>query len=329
MPLPLVLTPAPEPISDNAEKTRQICDAPRAIGLWHLASIDAPTVAVVWSLAFAWTGRVHLPPWMPLLLALASWPVYVVDRLLDARGGLHGPARRALRERHRFHWRHRRVLLPMAALAACAAAIIIVALMSPMARERDSVLAVAALAYFSGVHSERHTHQLPIRWPRSFPAKEFLVGVLFTAGCALPAWHLPHACAWPGPGVWNFWIPASYFAALAWLNCGAIAHWEATVRRRATGFAHPQQQRHNWKPEPSAIFFVGASLAGGGLALAVAGAWMHPRAAALLACGSASALLLALLDRSRAQFTAIALRAAADLVLLTPLLLLPFAWALR
>ena len=153
--------------------------------------------------------------------------------------------------------------------------------------------------------------------------------MLFTAGCALPAWHLPRAFAWPGSGVWAFWIPASYFAALAWLNCSAIAHWEATVRRPATGFAHPQQQRRNRKPEPSAIFFMGALLAGGGLAISVAGASMHPRAAALLACGSVSALLLALLDRSRPQFTAIALRAAADLVLLTPLLLLPFAWALR
>lgn len=329
MPLPLVLTPAPERISDSIENAQQLCDAPRAIGFWHLASLDAPTVAVVWSLAFAWAGRVHLPQWMPLLLALASWSVYVVDRLLDARAGLHGPARRALRERHRFHWRHRRVLLPMATLAACAAASIVVALLSPMARERDSLLAAAALAYFSGVHSERNAHQPPMRWPRSFPAKEFLVGVLFTAGCALPAWHLPHAFAWPGYGVWTFWIPAVYFAALAWLNCSAIAHWEATVRHRATRFASPRQQRRDGKPEPSAIFLVGASLAGGGLALAVAGASMHPRSAALLACGSASALLLALLDRSRAQFTAIALRAAADLVLLTPLLLLPFAWAVR
>ena len=264
-----------------------------------------------------------------LLLALASWSVYIVDRLLDARAGLHGHARRALRERHRFHWRHRRVLFPMAIVAACAAAGITFALMPPMARERDSVLAAAALAYFSGVHSERNAHQPPIRWPRSFPAKEFLVGVLFTAGCALPAWHLPHAFAWPGDGAWAFWIPASYFAALAWLNCSAIAHWEATVRHRAIGFAHPQQPHRNREPEPYAIFYMGALLAGGGLALAVAGASMHPRSAALLACGSVSALLLALLDRSRPQFTAIALRAAADLVLLTPLLLLPFAWALR
>jgi hypothetical protein len=40
-------------------------------------------------------------------------------------------------------------------------------------------------------------------------------------------------------------------------------------------------------------------------------------------------LLLALLDRTRDRMTALALRAAADFVLLTPLALLYFAGALR
>jgi hypothetical protein len=40
-------------------------------------------------------------------------------------------------------------------------------------------------------------------------------------------------------------------------------------------------------------------------------------------------LLLALLDRTRERMTPLALRAAADLVLLTPLALLFFAWALK
>ena len=59
----------------------------------------------------------------------------------------------------------------------------------------------------------------------------------------------------------------------------------------------------------------------------LAAASAHPRPAALLAAGATSALLLALLDRNRARFSALALRAAADLVLLTPLALIPFAWA--
>ena len=49
---------------------------------------------------------------------------------------------------------------------------------------------------------------------------------------------------------------------------------------------------------------------------------LHPRPAALLRAGAASALLLALLDRLRNRLSPLALRAAADLVLLTPLALM-------
>jgi len=48
------------------------------------------------------------------------------------------------------------------------------------------------------------------------------------------------------------------------------------------------------------------------------------RAAALLLSGAAAALLLSLLDIFRSRFTPVALRTAADLALLTPLLLAPF-----
>jgi hypothetical protein len=56
--------------------------------------------------------------------------------------------------------------------------------------------------------------------------------------------------------------------------------------------------------------------------LACALSQTQPRSAALVASGAVSALLLALLDRFRSCLTPLALRAAADLVLLTPLALL-------
>jgi hypothetical protein len=59
-----------------------------------------------------------------------------------------------------------------------------------------------------------------------------------------------------------------------------------------------------------------------GLLLATVLASTQPRPAALIAAGAASALLLALLHRLRHRLTPLALRAAADLVLLTPLALL-------
>jgi hypothetical protein len=293
--------------------------APRVLAFWHVASLDAPTVAVVWSLAFAWAARLRLPLWVPLLLALATWSVYVGDRLLDALAGLREPAQHTLRERHWFHWRHRRVLLPMAIGAACAAAGIIFAFMPPVVRVHDSVLAAAALAYFSGVHSSRTPWQVPLRWPRYFPGKEFLVGVLFTAGCVLPAWHRPHAPGAPGSAIWIFWIPAIAFAALAWLNCSCIALWEGP-RDRAYG-----DNRSTQSMRSAALALAAMAL----LLCVLAAALAHPRPAALLAAGGTSALLLALLDRNRARISPLALRAAADLVLLTPLALIPFAGLLR
>src|ERR1700744_3758153 len=88
--------------------------APAIVRYWHLASFDAPTVAVVWALGFAWTVRVQLPGWAPVLIALVTWAVYVVDRLLDARAAFRSGDDNGLRERHFFHWKHRRILTPLA-----------------------------------------------------------------------------------------------------------------------------------------------------------------------------------------------------------------------
>lgn len=353
VPLPLASSSAHHCVAGRSEIAHRIFHAPRALAFWHLASLDAPTVAVVWSLAFAWTGGIHLPLWVPMLLALVTWSVYVADRLLDARAGLREPVRHTLRERHRFHWRYRRALMPMAIAAACAAAAIILAFMPPMARARDSVLAAAALAYFSGVHSGHNARQFPLQWPRVFPGKEFLVGVLFTAGCVLPAWHRPHALATPGSAVWVFWIPAVFFAALAWLNCSCIARWESTdnsygsrnksvllggrTLHKAPGEAVeacPEQRRRGpacCDDGPSrSLHSIALVLAGIGLLLCLLSAALAgQRPAMLLAAGATSALLLALLDRTRAHIAPLALRAAADLVLLTPLALLFLSWALK
>jgi hypothetical protein len=272
-------------------------EAPAIVRFWHLASFDAPTVAVVWSLGFAWIAEVRLPFWIPLVLALICWAMYVGDRLLDARSALRAGDLASLRERHFFHWRHRRILLTGAIAALCGAALLILACMRPSVRDRNSVLGFAALAYFSGVH-------LPRRWTRFAPllSKEFLVGILFTAGCILPAVsHLGPAPGqlWPSPPLIAPWL---LFTALAWLNCSAIDSWESDA--------------------DSAIAARAALLGIAGMAAALVLFSSQPRSAELVLTGSASAWLLALLDRLRNRLTPLGLRSAADLVLLTPLLLL-------
>ena len=133
---------------------------PRALHLWHLCSLDAPTVAVVWTLAFSWAAGVHLNCWITLLIAVGTWTVYVGDRLLDAQRAIRSGYLDALRERHYFHWRHRRLLIPMACGTAAIAACLVACRMPVGVRSHDSVLAAAALIYFSGVHSSA---RLP-RW---------------------------------------------------------------------------------------------------------------------------------------------------------------------
>jgi hypothetical protein len=297
------------------------------VAFWHLASLDAPTVAVVWSLAFAWVGQVHVADRVLLVLAVTVWCAYVCDRLLDARvlggrAGLDSPVgaiRTGLRERHFFHWRHRRLLTPLAAAAACIAGATAVTLLPPFARERGLVLAAAALVYFSGVHAAPWARRgrLVLFWPIS---KESLVAVLFAAGCILPAWSRFHASgAQEFSRMW-FWIPAIYFAAVAWLNCSSIARWESDAEAADEDFdreGRTYYERVGRRTNLIAALLV--ALAGLGLAV-IAGAW-HPRSAELMTAAGVSALLLALLDRTRGRLTPLALRAAADLVLLTPLVI--------
>jgi hypothetical protein len=284
-------------------------DAPAPLRFWHLASLDAPTVAIAWSLAFAWTAQIHLPPWIPVLLALGTWTAYISDRLLDARAGLRSGSFRSLRERHFFHWRHRRIFLVLSAAAACAAIAIIFGLMSAPIRTRNSVLAVAALAYFSSVHSLRQPYR-HLRTPisralhsRAPHFKELLVGMLFTAGCALPTLSRMNGIVHPNSFQWPILAAFALFAALAWLNCHAIERWESN-------------------PTPSSIPAVAIFLGSIAALLANFLVFAEPRVAALLAACTFSALFIATLDYFRNRLTPLALRAAADLVLLTPLILL-------
>jgi hypothetical protein len=267
----------------------------RILDLWHLASLDAPTVAVVWAFAVARSAGVHLEPWIPLLLACGTWTVYVIDRLLDARRAINSHNLATLRERHYFHWRHRHALFPLAASAGALALALIIRLMPIATREHDSLIAAAALIYFSGVHTPARLS----RWAFRIASKELLVGILFAAGCAAPALSHLHsaASAWPI-------LPAVIFlASLAWLNCAAINIWET----QSTRIRIPNSA---------------ATLTFTGFIAAMALAPDHARVSALLGCGALSALLLFILHRMQHRLHPVTLRALADVILLIPALLL-------
>ena len=283
----------------------RVWDAPAALRLWHVASLDAPTVALAWSCAFAWVGGVRLPEWAPAVLALIAWALYIGDRLLDARAGMRSPPLHLLRERHLFHWRHRWIMATAGLAAALAAAGLVFTRLPAGARAPDTALAAATLAYFSGLHSRGKMWRLVERRLGPFLSRPFVIGVLFTAGCLLPTASqlTPDASASLAP---LLGVPALFFAALAWLNCYAIEQWESP----------------SWRSGKTRVVRMGALFTGGGALLALVLVSHAPRSAFLVAAGAASALLFVVLNWIQPRLTPVALRAAADLVLLTPVLLI-------
>uniref|UniRef100_E6PX28 Uncharacterized protein n=1 Tax=mine drainage metagenome TaxID=410659 RepID=E6PX28_9ZZZZ len=266
----------------------------RLLGLWHLTSLDAPTAAVCWALGFAWAGGVALPLWIPVALGLGTWAIYIADRLLDAWRAI-----TPLRERHYFHWRYRWLFIPVAVAAMTVAVKLVFADMAPAIRQRDAILALAAAAYFVAVHSG-HVSRLsggPRRWWLRL-SKEAMVGLLFALVCAAPT------LARARSNMASLLAPIAACFLLAWLNCWLIERWDA--RTTAGG----------WPAAALSVVVLGAALV-----VAFLG---QPRPAALLGCVAASAMLLAWLDRiadrDASQLSALNLRAAADFVLLTPLL---------
>jgi hypothetical protein len=262
---------------------------------WHLLSLDAPTVAVLWAWSLARAVRVAPPISDLAVLGIGTWLIYIGDRLLDGRPGADP---NALRERHHFHGRHRRVLL-IAGFGAAALLLVCIARMPAAARRDDAVLFAVAIAYFLAVHLPA----APVRFPR-----ELAVGVLFACACTVPAWsqaQASHAAL--------RWL-CLLFAALCSLNCLAIHAWE--------------------QPEAATSrFFISVAAL---LVAATAGLFMvltaAPGTLRLAAAVLAAALLLCALDRDRLRaqrrsppeeaLSPLALRILADAVLLTPLLLL-------
>ena len=163
--------------------------------LWHLLSLDAPTVGTLWLVFVARATHTALPPLLAPAMFLAVWLLYTADRLLDTH---------ALEPRHHFHHRHR-----PAFLAAMAAATLTLSLLLYRTRLPTAYFPLAAilLAWFAAVHLPRVPAS--VRLP-----KELATGLIFSAAIFAP--ELPHHL-----------ISALLFALLCTLNCAWIHHWEA------------------------------------------------------------------------------------------------------
>jgi hypothetical protein len=272
---------------------------------WHLLSLDAPTVAALWSWFFARAMHLRLPLVQALLLALGTWLLYVADRILD---GLRQRQGQQLRERHHFHARHRMAFLCAASLLVVLFAWSVLTRMRPEAIRDDLWIGVFALLYLFAVH--RRTNGARISVPRL--PKELAVAILFAAATAVPAWSRLGASGGAGLRKEQLAPAVVFFAVLCWINCVGIEKWEAGGPSPASGNPHITTRWASLHLRPIvtmiALFSLAAAL------LAPSRGLMAVYLATLLSSG-----LLFILDARSAHFPPLHLRIAADAALLTPL----------
>jgi hypothetical protein len=277
------------------------------LALWHLLSLDAPTIAALWTWFIASANHVRLPLASTLAMAIAVWMLYAADRLMDAHVLDADPGHyEGLEVRHYFHHRHRSSFLFGILVASIALALLLPHL-KPQAIRLYVVLAVLVSAYFVLIHATRSAaaRQKVAR----FLPKEIVVGLFFAVATFIPT---VARC----PSLRSRLLPfALLFAALCSLNCLFIYAWE-----------HAGSPTSN-PPHPITHIAL-RNLPSLTILLALSGAavtlfdhrapWPVPYAIAL------SAALLLLLHNHRLAITPVTLRATADLALATPLLLLLF-----
>jgi hypothetical protein len=277
---------------------------------WHLLSLDAPTVAALWSWFFARAMHLHLPLLQTLLLALGTWLLYVADRILD---GLNRPPGEWLRERHHFHARHRAAFLWAALLVVAFFAWSVLTRMRPQTLRDDSWIGVLALLYLFAVHHRMNTARSNL--PRL--PKELAVAMLFAAATAVPAWS---RLGGGGAGLSKEHLAPAilFFALLCWVNLVGIEKWEGGSAPVSQWHPHASTRWASLHLRPIvtmiALFSLTAAL------LAPSRGLMAVYLAALLSSG-----LFFALDARSAHFSPLHLRIAADAALLTPLALFPLA----
>lgn len=287
---------------------------------WHLLSLDAPSVAVLWCWFFAAAFGIAFR-WMVLpTLALGTWCVYIADRLLD---GLLSTEAAILRDRHWFYVRHRRFFTGLWILAMVPLAYLVLFRVQQSVRNDDILLGAVGATYFLLVHGFRRG---AMRW---FP-KELAVGFLFAIATAVPAWAriaTPNQRELLASAVFSF-------GALCWLNCVAIQVWEDAEASQEVAHSILASSRYDSGPRAATIAggagltqFLGQHLAKFAALLAAANICLAWRLAAtpawpLFVCVALSSSLFVLLIRCRVRFSVLTLRIAADAALLTPLLFL-------
>lgn len=278
------------------------------LALWHLFSLDAPMVATGWTWFIARSFRFTLSNVELAGMFLAVWILYVADRLLDSFAWTGPQAPRAfdlrsprfdLRPRHYFHARYRTAF-------GCILAVAILILASSVTRfpyaeiVLDLVAGTLLAAWFAVIHGV--ARMFALRLP-----KEIFVGLFFATATFIPT-LARQPKSWP-----SVLLPAVFFGLLCTINGLFIHAWEANPERRAGDDADCLTRL--LIGNVSRLAWLCCILP---LALAAFGREGH---AEIYCAISLSATALLALNRFRQAIEPITLRALADFVLLSPLLL--------
>ncbi len=297
--------------------------------LWlfpNLLSLDAPVVAVVWQWLFGKAYGVEIPGVIHWILGGAVWMIYVADRILDGvRMDSEGP----WTPRHRFARRNWKILLTV---WFCVGTGVLFAVLSrlPMALvARGIFLGMLVIVYFVYVGLARRFRVAPV-------PKEMFCGILFGLGTALaPTFYSStlgglELSGWGGVLKEGFLgvaetirVAPLLFGALCALNCVGIAAWEWEADRRQDPAAVTRGVgREGRGPLDASYAAALVLLMVAGLVLSL---WRWGVAeSAIYQCVAVSAAGLWFLHRRERALSRSALRTLADVVLLTPLPLMPF-----
>lgn len=177
---------------------------------WNILSADASTVAIVWTLLFAYASNARLSSGDEIVLSLVVWVIYMSDRLLD---GWRAKSRTLLQDRHVFCARHRVALVCLVALAVTGIVWLTAERLAPIEASAGMKLGAIIGVYMASVHVGRG-------WITRLVPKEVAVGVLFAAGTTLPMWSQSRRFSW------DMWLSVALFALVCSLNCLSIDCWE-------------------------------------------------------------------------------------------------------
>ena len=296
----------------KTNELRSQCGLRDALALWHLLSLDAPTIAVIWTCFIAEANHISLSLSLILAMGIAVWMLYAADRLLDTRlidisaaSGEGGDECIELEERHYFHHRHRGRFYSGILLASIALAVLLPQLDADVIR-LYLILGGLLSGFFILIHaslgavSKVAAHCVP---------KELAVGFFFAA-----ATFIPSVARRPDLRLVLF-LPALQVAMLCSLNCVFIYGWEhPLISARHPPHATTHFALRHLSLLTNSVILLGVTFA----VVDRSSPWPIPVASAL---GGA---FLFLLHLCRTHMEPITRRSAADLALTTPLIFLPF-----